>query len=83
MTQPASNKAAVRAVKRKIIIHIEDDSFSDLTAVRMVERVIQGGRISTTAGREHYCHVTTFGPAGAQYVHATKRTDSTDTFYIR
>lgn len=41
--------------KQKIIITIEDDIKPDL-AVRLVEQVVKGGKISQdTKGRKYYC----------------------------
>lgn len=71
---------------RKIIIHIESDEISDPDALHLVYAVAAKGRISTTASRKHYCHVSTFQIPDTDdkiTVFATKRTDTTDTFYVK
>lgn len=70
-------------MSRRIIINIQDDAVSDESALAMVQSVVAMGKLSETARRKHYCHITTFGPDGKRLVHATKRTDSTDTFTIQ
>lgn len=68
-------------MKRRIIINIENDLIDDERAVKMVRSIIAEGRISTSSGRKHYCSATTFMGGGTAF--ATKRTDTTDTFYIQ
>lgn len=43
---------------RKLIIRIQDDSVSDMEAIWMVLMVVKGGRVSETAKRRHYCHLS-------------------------
>lgn len=68
---------------RKLIIHIETDEISDADALWRVLCVARGGRISESRGRKHYCWLSTFNTEGTKTVSATKRTDTTDTFYVR
>lgn len=65
--------------RRRIIINIERGC-SDLAVIEKVKAIMQLGRISTTAAREHYCGVSSFKDGAT--VAATKRNDSTDTFYV-
>lgn len=67
-------------MKRRIIINIEADELTDKQAIALVSKVIDSGKISTTAARKHYCHAT-ITPGGI-VIRATKRTDTTDTFTI-
>lgn len=63
----------------KIIIHIED--YDAMTALEMVRLVINQGKISKTANREHYCHCVTFKNDGI--VSSVNRKENTNTFYVR
>lgn len=71
-------------MKRRIIINIDHDDMPDEKAVRLVLQIMARGRISTTAGREHYCHLCRIGSDAGEWtlIHATRRTDTTDTFSI-
>jgi len=68
-------------MKRRIIINIDHDQLTDEQAIALVSQVIDGGRVSETAGRKHYCRLS-FTESRQTAIYATKRTDSTDTFSI-
>lgn len=68
-------------MKRRIIINIEHDNLSDERVIALVGRIIENGRVSNTAGRKHYCHISHAGFEDTM-VHATRRNDTTDTFTI-
>lgn len=75
---------ASKGASRKLIIHLEGD-ITELQALNFVREVVMMGRISSTAGREHYCHVSTFrfGKDNKEAeVSAYKRTEGTDTFKV-
>lgn len=48
----------------RIIINNRTD-LSDAWVLAYVTHVVNGGEISETAGRKHYCHLTTFKRARA------------------
>ena len=66
-------------MKRRIIINIESD-ITDERAIEIVASVVAMGRISESAGRAHYCHIST--TRDDLTVQSFKRTDTTDTFTI-
>ena len=45
--------------KQRIIINIEDD-LSHMLATKLVMLLIEQGFQSETAGKKHYCHMTSF-----------------------
>lgn len=70
-------------MKRRLIINIQDDCVSDAEATFLVEDVILKGRISKTADRNHYCHLTLYGLGQNEIaVSAACRKKGTDTFTI-
>ena len=64
----------------KIIIHIED-GINELKAVDFVRDVINGGMVSKTAGRKHYCHATAWHKSGHVVTVLNKR-EGLNTFYV-
>lgn len=67
---------------RKIIIHIEDESISDLEALGLVKNVVVSGRISKTKKWMQYCFLATFGSGGKFVQSMPKHTGLTDTFRV-
>lgn len=67
---------------RRIIINIDEgcDHITDQDIVAMLGYIISNGRVSKTAGREHYCHVTTWTDRTG--IFATRNTKGTDIFRV-
>lgn len=67
---------------RRIIINIDDDvnHLEDSNIIQRVLSVVNQGRISKTANREHYCHVTTWTDRTG--VFATRNAKGTDIFRV-
>ena len=63
----------------KINITIQDGLDIEMSLLQ-IAHVIKGGRISTTAGKKHYCHCTTWRDGTAVLAGITKK--GNDTFSV-
>lgn len=66
----------------KIIIENRSKTLEDIDAIKLVEKVIKGGRISN--GNKQYCYLTNFsyGVTGESYNVATELNKQSDKFIV-
>lgn len=72
-------------MKRKLIIHIEDDNITEIEALIMIAKVVEMGRVSLARGRKQFCFVAAFDYDGKkiEVVALEKNNQPTDTFKVR